>query len=148
MEIEISKVKKEEDQEVLSCSFLGKSIPSHLPGFVFMVSGLQLSDAVLQTVEKSGDPAGAVSGVADLCGISEFHGSSGCRQGTGGRPFFLKTFPHPGSLIGRSTVSRPGKVSSGIAESAALRFIYGSRGCRSFGIYHISFLCFHLRIPS
>ena len=27
----------------------------------------------LQTVEKSGDPAGAVSGVADLCGISEFH---------------------------------------------------------------------------
>ena len=48
MEIEISKVKKEEDQEVLSCSFLGKSIPSHLPGFVFMVSGLQLSDAVLQ----------------------------------------------------------------------------------------------------
>jgi hypothetical protein len=73
VEIEISKVKKEEDQEVLSCSFLGKSIPSHLPGFVFMVSGLQLSDAVLQTVEKSGDPAGAVSGVADLCGISEFH---------------------------------------------------------------------------
>ena len=65
VEIEISKVKKEEDQEVLSCSFLGKSIPSHLPGFVFMVSGLQLSDAVLQTVEKSGDPAGAVSGVAD-----------------------------------------------------------------------------------
>lgn len=54
MEIEISKVKKEEDQEVLSCSFLGKSIPSHLPGFVFMVSGLQLSDAVLQTVEKAG----------------------------------------------------------------------------------------------
>ena len=38
-----------------------------------MVSGLQLSDAVLQTGEKSGDPAGAVSGVADLCGISEFH---------------------------------------------------------------------------
>ena len=35
VEIEISKVKKEEDQEVLSCSFLGKSIPSHLPGFVF-----------------------------------------------------------------------------------------------------------------
>lgn len=34
--------------------FLGKSIPSHLPGFVFMVSGLQLSDAVLQTVEKAG----------------------------------------------------------------------------------------------
>ena len=66
-------MKKEEDQEVLSCSFLGKSIPSHLPGFVFMVSGLQLSDAVLQTVEKSGDPAGAVSGVGDLCGISEFH---------------------------------------------------------------------------
>ena len=54
MEIEISKVKKEEDQEVLSCSFLGKSIPSHLPGFVFMVSGLQLSDAVLQTVKKAG----------------------------------------------------------------------------------------------
>ena len=48
-------MKKEEDQEVLSCSFLGKkSIPSHLPGFVFMVSGLQLSDAVLQTVEKAG----------------------------------------------------------------------------------------------
>ena len=66
MEIEISKVKKEEDQEVLSCSFLGKSIPSHLPG-------LPVSEAVLQTVEKSGDPAGAVSGVADLCGISEFH---------------------------------------------------------------------------
>lgn len=47
-------MKKEEDQEVLSCSFLGKSIPSHLPGFVFMVSGLQLSDAVLQTVKKAG----------------------------------------------------------------------------------------------
>lgn len=74
MEIEISKVKKEEDQEVLSCSFLGKSIPSHLPGFVFMVSGLQLSDSSFADCqEKSRDPAGAVSGVADLCGISEFH---------------------------------------------------------------------------
>ena len=66
-------MKKEEEKEALTLRHLGKSIPSHLPGFVFMVSGLQLTDAVLQTVEKSGDPAGAVSGVADLCGISEFH---------------------------------------------------------------------------
>ena len=66
-------MKKEEDQEVLSCSFLGKVYRRICLALFFMVSGLQLSDAVLQTVEKSGDPAGAVSGVADLCGISEFH---------------------------------------------------------------------------
>ena len=65
-------MKKEEDQEVLSCSW-EKVYRRICLALFFMVSGLQLSDAVLQTVEKSGDPAGAVSGVADLCGISEFH---------------------------------------------------------------------------
>ena len=85
-------------------------------------------------------------------GISEFHGSSGCRQGTGGRPFFLKTFPHPGPVIGRSTVSRPCKVSSGIAESAAFRFIYGAgaAGLLVFIIFHFyAFICgFQVKNPT
>lgn len=54
--------------------FLGKKYTrSHLPGFVLWYLVYSCLTQFCRLSKKAGILAGAVSGVADLCGISEFH---------------------------------------------------------------------------